>query len=399
MFNGGPAPIAGCRALMALVTSFGVYQFWILLRENGLRPWSSLIALTVFALSPAFAAWGAMTLSDVWAWVFLWSAFPFVLRALQTEKRVFLAGILLGLSFLIRIQMVLWPVGIGAVLLFRKPFPTKLMVKLVAGYCVIVLFQGVLDWVTWGAPFHSVILNIKKNLLENVAAFYGTSPFYEYFMSVPRSVGWPIVVCAFGIFIFAVSGIFGPRARLTEKDLFVLVPSFLYLIVHSAIGHKELRFMFPFFPAILYLLARGLSAFEERVKIGKIRSDLVGAITVVIAIVSSGYVYSDDHTYLFDLSELTLKVRQDGGLAHGGCLIILDHYWVWTRGMMMIGAPMKYIELSSSHPITEEAKQCPYAISLPGRDAWFLHTPGAQWERIATDNHGQFLMKRILTKS
>ena len=74
---------------------------------------------------------------------------------------------------------------------------------------------------------------------------------------------------------------------------------------------------------------------------------------MVAAIASSGFVYSNDHTYMFDLSELTRKIREDGGLKNGGCLILLDHYWIWTRGEMMIGAPIQYIELQSSSADSE----------------------------------------------
>jgi hypothetical protein len=399
-FNGGPTPIAACRVLMAFVSSFGVYQFWILLRESGIKKFATWITLAVFALSPAFVAWGAMTLSDVWAWVFLWGALPFVLRSLEKNENIYVAGFLLGLSFLIRIQMVLWPVGIGAILLFRKPFPTKLILKLTAGYLVVVLLQGVLDWLTWDELFHSVILNIKKNLLEHVAAFYGTSPPYDYLISIPRSMGWTLCLAALAVFGYAMTAL---RARLRERDLFVLVPALLYLVVHSAISHKEVRFMFPFFPAILYCLALGLNALETKwdakLNVRTLFEPWVAIAATLFAIASVPFIYSTDHTYPFDLSALTLKIREDGGLANGGCLLLLDHYWIWTQGQMMVGAPISFVEQSSNKSLSPEASNCLYAISLPGREAWFNQASGTHWELLARDNHGQFLMKKVLTKS
>lgn len=388
-FQGGVVPIAACRVLMALLSTCTLYQFWVLLKESAFKRGASLIALSVFALSPACVAWGAMTLSDLWAMIFLWCSLPAVLRAIHSNRSLIAAGALLGLSFLMRIQMVLWPIGMVLVLMFRRPFPWKIVVRLAAGYTIVILFQGVLDWTTWGAPFHSVIANIQKNLFEHVASFYGTSPYYEYFESVPRQLGWILTAAVLGVAAIAVSA---RRARFRERDALVLVPAILYILVHSAIAHKEIRFMFPLVPAVFYLLAWALSAFEFR---WKLNERMFAAGLLLAAIGSSEFVYSNDHTYMFDLSELTRRIREDGGLKNGGCLILLDHYWIWTRGEMMIGAKIHYVELSSSRPLPSEARSCVYAISLPGREAWFKQPGGPEWTELERDEHGQTLMKRI----
>jgi phosphatidylinositol glycan class B len=388
-FKGGPVVIQACRVLMALLSTAALYQFWVVLRDSGFKFGACLLALAVFAFSPACVAWSAMTLSDVWAVIFLWCSMPFVLRAFTARERMFTAGVLLGLSFLARIQMVLFPIGMLAVLVFRKPFPKKEIFRFLCGYGIVVLFQGALDWVTWGAPFHSVILNIQKNLFEHVAAFYGTAPFYEYLRLIPANLG-PIL-CAIVFSLIVGASVF-KKSKPTEKDLLIGVPALLYLAVHSLIAHKELRFMLPIFPAFFYLLARGLDPF---IKPYAIQPALIASLALIAAVASSGYVYSSEHTYPFDLSELTRDIRDDGGLSQGGCLLLVDHYWIWTRGEMMIGAPVKWIEESSRKPFPETAKTCPYAISLPGRDAWFAQPGAPAFKVLKTDNHGQVLLKRV----
>jgi hypothetical protein len=400
-FNGGPAPIIGCRVMMALLSTLMLGEFWVLLRESGFKRVASLIALAFFALSPACAAWGAMTLSDCWAMIFLWCAMPRVLRSIEkngeeksgeTTRDGYLTGALLGLSFLARIQMALWPIGILLVLALRRPFPWKFVRSAMLGYVGVMLFQGALDWVTWGSPFHSVIANIQKNLMENVASFYGTSPFYDYFQSVPKQLG---VVAMLAIGLPVLWALVMRRARFREREALIAVPALLYLLVHSAIAHKELRFMFPMIPALFYLMAWGLSSIETQ---WKLREDLFGGVCLLLAVASCGAVYSNDHTYLFDLSELTQKIREDGGLKNGGCLILLDHYWIWTRGEMMIGAPIHSIEVSSSRPLSSlppEVQHCAYAITLPGREQWFRQPGGPPWQEFAKDGHGQYLMKYI----
>ena len=152
--------------------------------------------------------------------------------------------------------------------------------------------------------------------------------------------------------------------------------------------------MFPMIPALFYFMAWGLS----RVEIGwKLREDFCAGVLLIVAAASAGNVYSDEHTYPFDLSELTRKIREDGGLRNGGCLLLLDHYWIWTRGEMMIGAPIRYFEVSSSHrqpldPGRASVRLCDFAS---GSGALVQSTGARNWQHIAEDNHGQMLMKRL----
>ena len=300
-FSGGVAPIVGCRVLMAVLSTFTLYQFLDLLKDSAFKRGVSLIALSVFVLSPACIAWSAMTLSDLWAMIFFWCALPWVLRAIDSNRHLVIAGALLGVSFLMRIQMILFPVGMVLVLMFRRPRPWTLIAKVAGGYVAVVLFQGALDWATWGKPFHSVITNIQKNLFEHVASFYGVSPYYEYFMSVPRQMG--AVLIGLILVVAALAAVLR-RARFRERDALIVIPAVLYVLVHSAIAHKEIRFMFPVVPVFFYLFAWGLNAFEFR---WKMKDEVAAVILFVAAVGVSGSVYSNDHTYAFDLSELTRR--------------------------------------------------------------------------------------------
>jgi hypothetical protein len=127
----------------------------------------------------------------------------------------------------------------------------------------------------------------------------------------------------------------------------------------------------------------------------KLRDDFSAAILLVAAVGVSGKVYSTEHTYLFDLSELTRRIHDDGGLSDGGCLLLVDHYWIWTRGQMMIGAPIRYLEISSQKPVPDAGRDCIYAITLPGREAWFSRPDGPQWRILEKDSHGQLLLKKV----
>ena len=137
-----------------------------------------------------------------------------------------------------------------------------------------------------------MISNIEKNLFEHVASFYGTSPYYDYFLSLPRQLGWLLLALIFGV----AGGALGFRqARFRERDALILVPAILYVLVHSAIAHKEIRFMFPIVPVFFYLLAWALSSLgiqlEDQGNFGGSASDGRGDRVVRIRLLQRSYLH------------------------------------------------------------------------------------------------------------
>jgi phosphatidylinositol glycan class B len=402
-FEGGVAPIVGCRVLMALASGWMLVRFDALLRRRNLSDIARAISAIVYCFLPAFVAWGATTLSDTWATIFLWGALPTILDELETQnpRSWFFAGLWLGISFLARLQMLVWPAGIVLVLLLKKT-SFKLLRSAAYGYGVVIAFQGVLDWVTWGSPFHSVIMNIQKNLIEDVASFYGKSPFYEYFPIVLKNMStefWLLFAVVLGLAIAA------RKAKLRIQDALILVPSFIYLLAHCLISHKENRFLLPIYPTIFYIFAVALDSivlfvqdwsagrFAE-LKAGLSRSRLAVFILVPgLALASSYNVYNTDHYYQFDLGELMSTVREDGGLSSGRCLALIDHYFVWSHGELLQGRPVKYLEFSFSRGAPPEFQSCIYAVTAGGTPEGFIARAGANWQLFATDSRGELLFK------
>ncbi|CAK1589256.1 unnamed protein product [Parnassius mnemosyne] len=88
----------------------------------------------------------------------------------------------------------------------------------------------------------------KFNVLQDVASFYGTHPWYWYI-----TIGLPVVL---GINIIPVSwAIYNilNRRKENKTGLLLLAVVILHIAVHSYIQHKEFRFVLPLLPIFMYL--------------------------------------------------------------------------------------------------------------------------------------------------
>jgi hypothetical protein len=90
----------------------------------------------------------------------------------------------------------------------------------------------------------------RVNLLEGKAAQFGTSPWWDYF----RLLALQLTVPPWSIAALAVTAA-GLFTRAGQPLLWSILPFFL---VQCAIGHKELRFLFPLAPAYPVLMSLGL---------------------------------------------------------------------------------------------------------------------------------------------
>ena len=172
----------------------------------------------------------------------------------EGRRRAVWAGLLLGLSVLLRLQSAVFCVGLLAILLSRKRWREALAAGASLG--VMALVFGWLDHLTWanvpgavfGGWFHSAVKYVQFNLIEGKASGWGVAPWDFYlrhlFLSMP---GVALVAAMLACLAF-------PKAR----GLFLLTTAFL--VLHSRVPHKELRFLYPLLPLWFALAGIGLSA-------------------------------------------------------------------------------------------------------------------------------------------
>jgi phosphatidylinositol glycan class B len=120
--------------------------------------------------------------------------------------------------------------------------PSALAVFVGGGSAAFGLF-GLVDWITWGSPFHSYVESFRYNILMGVAARFGVSP-PDFFVRA---------------FLFGTALALAAALDI-RRNWPVMVPVAAILGVHSLIGHKEPRFVFAMHGLTMVGFATYLSA-------------------------------------------------------------------------------------------------------------------------------------------
>jgi GPI mannosyltransferase 3 len=200
--------------------------------------WVAALVLSIFPLSVVL---GYRALSET-------ASAPLVaLSALCVLQRsrsgAALAGAAIALACLLRYQNGLF-VPTFALWVWSMQRGRGVLAFLTAG-AACGLAGGLLDWVTWGAPFHSLITYVRFNLVESGASTFGVAPFWFYARATWDSTGPPLLVFAS---LAAVGAARAPGLGLG---------AFVYVLAHSLVPHKELRFLLPALPALAALTGIG----------------------------------------------------------------------------------------------------------------------------------------------
>lgn len=171
-------------------------------------------------------------------------------QALLPTKPALLAGLLLGMCFEFRFQVAFAIVGLLVwMLVVARDLRATLVISLAGlapiGLAVFVDRWGYGEWVF--PPWNY----LRVNMIEGVAATFGTKWFFAYLHITLANIFAPVVILAtLGMILCWLRR---PKHVLTWTTL-------PFVLAHSAIGHKEERFMFPVFLLALVGAAMG---FEE----------------------------------------------------------------------------------------------------------------------------------------
>jgi len=183
--------------------------------------------------------------SETWSGLFFLWAIAITHNGFADKARnYYLLGVVLGISVLFRCQLVLCAVGLGLWLLLIVHERLRNLLKTTLAFVIIMVAGIMVDWWLYGEFTLSIYNYFHANIVEDVASRFGVSPWYEYIIYVVREPG------PFGIFIFFSFLILVLKAP-KNILIWVIAP---YIIVHSIIPHKEVRFLFPlanFVPLIL----------------------------------------------------------------------------------------------------------------------------------------------------
>jgi hypothetical protein len=158
--------------------------------------------------------------------------------------RIVAAGILLGLTVALRVQLV---PAVGLAVAYAWISTPQLRRPLVIALLATLVVAGGLDWLTWSYPFQSMWRYYSINILEGKSSQFGTAPWF-YYLRLPFAYwsGAIVPMIALGV---------GGATRLP------IVAGLVAAIVlpHMLVGHKEYRYIYPAIVLVIILVGLGTS--------------------------------------------------------------------------------------------------------------------------------------------
>lgn len=161
----------------------------------------------------------------------------------RTRRRLFIAGVLLGGSFVMRPHLA---PGLGVACLWaaRSHVRTR-WVPLALGAALPLLAYGLVDTLTWGTPFSSMVRYVTVNLVDGRSTRYGSEPALWYARGIVLHWGGALALLAVAIAVGA------------RRYPLWFVTAVTIIASHSLIVHKESRFIFPAIACFVILAAIG----------------------------------------------------------------------------------------------------------------------------------------------
>ena len=255
-------------------------------------------------------------------------------------KFLVLGGVLLGFAFIVRFQLAPAVLAIGLICLIANGWRRCLPAALAA--LAVIVAGGLLDWVTLGSPFQSIWLNFVVNAVEDKASSYGVEPFYWF------GVSYLAVWAGFAVVMAVLALLGGVRAPV------LLIVALVIVLAHSAIGHKEYRFVLPALPFLLTALGVGLADLYDRIAVSLPLSQRLAslfAIGLVICGTSLTLAQMDSYRAHFSCGANAIAAFRIAADVPGLCGIGLSGIsWVHTPGYRGLGRDLPI------YPLQSEAK-------------------------------------------
>jgi phosphatidylinositol glycan class B len=207
----------------------------------------AFVAAAVVAVAPELIYFGARTLSEVLAGHLLIVGLYMLEPGYQvtSRRRLFVGGALLGLVFVVRIQLA--PTLVVVALWTNWRATRERVSAMLAGFAAALSLAGILDTATIGYPLAALWRYVSYNVYYGVSSSFGVEPWYYY-------LGVELGVWRYTAPLLLLLAILGAR-RLPL--LFAVAVTIV--TVHSSIPHKEYRFIYPALVPLMLLAGTGLA--------------------------------------------------------------------------------------------------------------------------------------------
>ena len=214
------------RATFLLLCSAGLWGAWRIGSAQSQR--HALLALFVAAIWYDAVLFNVLLLSESAATAIITCGTALLLTAGESRRRLWLAGFLLVLGVLVRLQ---YAPFVAVLVLVSVRLNWRVWLHLGVGAGAALLLGMVSDLVDGRMPFLWIINNFTMNIESGRAARFGVTGPLDYVRLLLLQYG-PL-----GPAIMAAAVLSGPRYRP------VLAAVVVNIVFHSLIGHKEYRFI------------------------------------------------------------------------------------------------------------------------------------------------------------
>ncbi len=236
---GGLAHVRACQALLSAFAVIPAAIAFLWSRDRGragalvaaiaCASWFDLVLFGPKALTEVVAA--HVLVAGVW------------LASMGGRPRTYAwAGAALALAVALRIHLAP-AVAIAAAATARRDLGRWKALAL--GAAPVVAAAGLLDLFTWGTLFHSYVTTIRANVVEGRAGMYGTAPWHAYAGMLWDRWSWSL------------PALVGLAALGARRRPAAALAAIVIVVAHSAIAHKEYRFIYPAIVLAVVLAASG----------------------------------------------------------------------------------------------------------------------------------------------
>jgi hypothetical protein len=270
-------------------------------------------------------------------------------------RRLMAIGVCLGLALMLRVHLapglLVVAVWLGGSDLRGRWWPMGL-----GGLAPLLVF-GVADWLYWGTPFSSYVAALRIDLIDGKASIYGVeSP--AYFLE-QLSDTWAGALPAMAALILL-------RAR--ASALWIVV-ALVIIAIHTAIPHKEYRFVVPAFACLALVAAMGSADLIERVRLlpGSQRAgralDAIGAALWVGTSVTLAFApgFKDEWFEAGDVIAASFRLAQLPDLCG---VLFYNHDWATTGGYAHLHRDVPVFALADDQDTARQSTPAFNAIIL-----------------------------------
>jgi hypothetical protein len=255
----------GIKIFLGFFHSLAISVVYLLFRRWCKTKFVAFLFTLPLALNFMLAYISARTLTEAIALPFM--VFTLYQATIYVEtyklRNLIFTIVLAGIAYMLRFQTAVFSFGIAISFLFASKKHLKTSLLFGFGFIGMMMIQGVLDMVTWGSFMHSLTTYLDYNINKGIANEHGVFPWY-YYIKEFSSRCYPITTVT--AFLTTIYLFISPQKK---KEILFFFPFLFFFIVHSLVPHKEPRFVFPFYIALLALSSLFFALLYE--KFGKKR--------------------------------------------------------------------------------------------------------------------------------